>query len=286
MNGQFCPKCGVSVGADDVFCHKCGNELDTSPAGADLEDGERKTCSMCGSHVGDGDRFCGKCGGDQSAPVFNTRIKTKKRSMPTGVTTHRRKQNRAFRIMAAMVFWGILIGGCYAAYRFFARDVRWSEVWAVVTGYRLDSGVESNLPVEGDEFPDSGNRLIEPLPPIAPEPASQDATPDIGPVPEARPAWSGPDSGGYSVIAIQGEAGTEDLASSGMSFIGVVSGSRVRLREEPNTKSRILGQFDRGKELDVTGRYSSGSENYPWFQVSSGDVSGWMYGEYLRVSED
>jgi hypothetical protein len=242
---------------------------------------------MCGSPVGDGERFCGKCGGDQSAPVFNTRIKTKKRSMPTGVTTHRRRQNWIFRIVAAIAFWGILIGGCYAAYRFFASDVRWSDVWAVVTGHRPNSDVESNLSsIEGEILSGSENRLIEPLPPIVPETASQDAMPDIGPVQDARLVWSGPDSRGYSVIALQGEAGLEDLAPSGMSFAGVVSGSRVRLREEPNTKSRILGQFGRGQNLDVTGRYSSRGENYPWFQVSSGDVSGWMYGEYLRVSED
>jgi hypothetical protein len=242
---------------------------------------------MCGSPVGDGDRFCGKCGGDQSAPVFNTRIKTKKRSMPSGVTTHRRRQNWIFRIMAAIAFWGILIGGCYGAYRFFASDVRWSEVWAVVTGYRSDSDVESDLfPIVGEILSGSEDLLLESLPPIVPEPASRDAAPDVGPAQDSRPVWSGPDSRGYSVIALRGEAGSEDLAPSGVSFVGVVSGSRVRLREEPSTKSRILGQFDRGQNLDVTGRYSSRSENYPWFRVSSGDVSGWMYGEYLRVSED
>jgi hypothetical protein len=63
-------------------------------------------------------------------------------------------------------------------------------------------------------------------------------------------------------------------------------GNRVRLREAPNTKANILGHFDRRQELEVMERYFSGNEKHPWFKVSSGDNSGWMYGEFLRMTED
>jgi hypothetical protein len=82
------------------------------------------------------------------------------------------------------------------------------------------------------------------------------------------------------------EGASDDLPPENVSLAGEVNADRVRMRDAPNTKGRILGQFDKGHEFSVTGRYSSGNEKYPWFGVISGDVSGWMYGQYLRLAED
>ncbi|MDR3322242.1 MAG: SH3 domain-containing protein, partial [Synergistaceae bacterium] len=277
MNGHFCQPCGVPVGADDIFCHRCGHELHVGSSEAEQAEREKKTCARCGTVLGGDDRFCGTCGTDQSEPVLNARIRTRKRSVPSGVTTHRRKRSFLFRLLSALLFWGILIGGCYAAFRYFAADIPWSDVLAVVTGRRLDTDDETALdviPVDGSDL-NSDDVGEAAMPPIAPEDVSSDVIPDAGPIPDARPVWGATDSSGYSF-----------LSPEGVFLPGAVNAGRVRLREEPNTKARILGQFDRGSEFGITGRYSSKNEKNPWFRVSSGDIYGWMYGEYLLVTED
>jgi len=103
------------------------------------------------------------------------------------------------------------------------------------------------------------------------------------PVPPPKPEWGEQDANGYSVLILpeQGEAGR-----AGVSMRGVVRGNGVNLRAEPNTGSERLGQFNSGKEFDVTRRYWSGSEENFWYEVGSGDDNGWMYGQFLRVEEE
>ncbi|MDK2933334.1 MAG: hypothetical protein PWP27_1144 [Clostridiales bacterium] len=59
---------------------------------------------------------------------------------------------------------------------------------------------------------------------------------------------------------------------------GMVTGSCVNIREEPNTSSRILGQLYRGEKIKVLGK--SGN----WVKMSYGDtIQGWMYGAYVDI---
>jgi uncharacterized protein YraI len=57
------------------------------------------------------------------------------------------------------------------------------------------------------------------------------------------------------------------------------------LREKPNSNSKILGLLSRGDIIEVIGRYSSEQGKFPWYNVNHGSLSGWMYGEYLRIEE-
>jgi hypothetical protein len=124
--------------------------------------------------------------------------------------------------------------------------------------------------------------------PVSSEPDLAQASPDLpGATPEAvsqaeevEYVWSTQDADGYS-----SPVATDRFFSSGvtLSLLGTVSGDRVRMRAEPNTKSRIKLQFDNGVSLDVTRRYSSGRERHYWFEASLDGETGWVYGEFLKV---
>ena len=283
MDGNFCGKCGVPAGTEDVFCHMCGTELNiqTAPS-TDYAASQRKICPQCGESVPMGDRFCGKCGTGQVTPGFNMQIHAKKRAMPSGITTHRRRRGFFFRLISALMFWGVVIGAFYAVYRFLGNGIPWSDVMAFVTskqeprtsGIPVTEGMDEyseSLPPIVPEMPDSGSL------PVTPEPVQAE------PLQPLKPEWGTQDVSGFSVLILPGQdgAGRADISLKGM-----VRGNRVRLRSEPNTRSQILGQFDSGKEFDVTGRYRSGNERFFWYGVSSGEDKGWMYGEYLRIEEE
>ncbi|MCL2684589.1 MAG: zinc-ribbon domain-containing protein [Synergistaceae bacterium] len=280
MSGHFCGKCGISAGTEDVFCHRCGTELNIQAAHhTEYAASQRKICPQCGESVPMGDRFCGKCGAGQATPGFNTQIHTKKRATPSGVTTHRRRRGFLFGLISAVAFWGIVAGALYSVYKFLGSDIPWSDVIAMVTSTR-----PKNVPL-----PENADRRSEELPPIVPEtPGSGNPRPQAVPIrgePAApgKPEWGTQDVNGYSILVLPGQ---EDTERADVSLRGVVTTNRVRLRSEPNTRSQIRGQFDSGKEFDVTGRYWSGSERFFWYGVSSGEDNGWMYGEYLRIVEE
>ena len=280
MNGYFCGKCGTPAGAEDVFCHRCGMELNVQAApSTDYAASQRKICPQCGESVPMGDRFCGKCGTGQVTPGFNAQIHTKKRAMPSGVTTHRRKRGFLLRLISALMFWGIVIGAFYGVYKFLGNGIPWSEVMALVASKEEPRTV--GMPVT-----ESAGGISESMPPIVPETSGSGdlpVTPEpirAEPLQPSKPEWGAQDANGYSVLILPGQEG------AGVSRKGAVRGNRVRLRAEPNTRSQILGQFDSGKEFDVTGRYWSGNERYFWYGVSSGGDSGWMYGEYIRMEEE
>ncbi len=46
-----CASCGAEMGADDVFCHRCGRKTETE-----------RECASCGTVAKAGDVFCRKCG--------------------------------------------------------------------------------------------------------------------------------------------------------------------------------------------------------------------------------
>jgi hypothetical protein len=221
------------------------------------------------------DRFCGSCGSGQNTPDVDVAIRLKRRAAQSGMRSRKRGGNSVFKLITALVFWGAVIGVCYAVFGYLTRDIPWPDVMAVVTGRSIDTEEGRGAAVSAsDDASGSAD-----MPPIAPD-ASGDAAIEGVLAPEVKPAWGEPDENGYSALEAQG-SGAENLA-----FRGVVKGKRVRLREEPNVKSQILGHADAGQEFTVTRRYWSGQEKYHWFRVNSGSDSGWMYGEYLRVIED
>ena len=294
MSIFFCGKCGISAGTQDVFCHRCGMEMNVQTAPiTEYAASQMKICPQCGEYVPLGDRFCVNCGSGLLTPGFNTQIHTKKRLAPSGVTTHRRRRSFLFKLVSALVFWSVAIGSLYALYNFLGRDIPWSDVVALVTGSESRTG--------GAHVTESGYARYGGLPPIVPETGNYDGFPPIvpetsgsggltntphtpeEPVPSLRPEWGSQDANGYSVLTLPGQDGA---GRDGGSLRGVVNGGRVRLRAEPNTESEVLGQFDSGKEFEVTRRFRAAGAGIYWYRVSSGADEGWMYGEYLRIAEE
>jgi hypothetical protein len=92
--------------------------------------------------------------------------------------------------------------------------------------------------------------------------------------------WSKRDVSGYSTLIPLDRFFT----SSQTPYVkGEVSGDRVRIRARHSLKGRIIDQFDTGASFDVLRRYSSEQEKFCWYEVQSGDVTGWIYGEFLNV---
>ena len=60
--------------------------------------------------------------------------------------------------------------------------------------------------------------------------------------------------------------------------IGTVTGNGVRMRSGPGTSYSVVGYYNRGVQLTVTGK--SGD----WYQVSSGSVTGYMSANYISLS--
>jgi len=60
---------------------------------------------------------------------------------------------------------------------------------------------------------------------------------------------------------------------------GTITGSVVNLREEPNTSSKVLDKLPKDTVVYVL------SASGEWYNVSYGDKTGWVYGEYLAINE-
>jgi hypothetical protein len=223
------------------------------------------TCERCGEPIFADDRFCGNCGVLQTSPGTSEKTQSKRRAPSAGAPPRGRGRGLAFKLAFGLIFWGSVLGLCYLVFANLAKDIPWSSVEAVVRGRKNDAGTVAPGGVEN-------------LPPIAPDepPADEEET-----IPAGPPEWGERDANGYSVLVTSGGG-----AHDGLSMRGTVKGNRVRLRAEPNTQSQILGHFETGNEIAVTERYWSGREKFHWFKVASADNSGWMYGEYLRVTED
>jgi hypothetical protein len=180
-----------------------------------------------------------------------------------------------FRITLAVLFWGSLFGACYAAYRYLGSDIPWGEVAAVVTEQRKDADDGLLRDKSRTEFP-----------PIAPETVSADTSFSYAPqnrkLTPVKLAWGAQNKNGISVLVLPDGAPASDLSS----LSGSVTGSRVRLRAEPSTRSRILGALERGEGVGIMRRFSSGKEEFSWYNVRTEKGSGWIYGEFVRVIED
>ncbi len=72
-------------------------------------------------------------------------------------------------------------------------------------------------------------------------------------------------------------AGVEEFTSD----VGVLTGSDVRMRSEPNTSSTILATTKKYDAVKVLGSTSSGG--YTWYNVSYGGKTGYIRGDFLSV---
>jgi N-acetylmuramoyl-L-alanine amidase len=61
--------------------------------------------------------------------------------------------------------------------------------------------------------------------------------------------------------------------------VGVISGSVVNLRAEPNTTSNVLAKFEKGTGVSVI----EGKDG--WYKVIHNDLTGWISGDYIIVSD-
>jgi RNA polymerase subunit RPABC4/transcription elongation factor Spt4 len=284
MDRHFCQKCGILLEEDDTFCHSCGSEqhrelaLEQTAADADVPGPEAcKFCAFCGAVIHSGDRFCEKCGRDQSEPTTTGQSKRHKTAKtPRG--EKKRTKKRPLGLVFLALFWCVVGFAFYTAYKTFWSDIPWNEVIAVIIGHKPGTEreyQEGSVPAGTEE-----------LPPIAPAEHPMDVLPGenalrddmAGSPDEGRPIWTERDQNGYNRIAASREVGRQ------ASLPGSVTGSSVRLRGEPNSNSAILGLLKRGDTVEVIGSYSRGGK-YNWYNVNFGDLSGWMYGQYLRVEE-
>jgi hypothetical protein len=105
-------------------------------------------------------------------------------------------------------------------------------------------------------------------------------TPSVG---QPRYVWADADANGYGKLVPSDQSSTDTEIPS---LKGMVLGDRVRLRAAPNTNSKILNHYNKGVSLDVLQRYSSGQEQYYWFNVGISGRTGWMYGEFVGIPDE
>ncbi|MDR1134468.1 MAG: zinc ribbon domain-containing protein [Synergistaceae bacterium] len=92
-------------------------------------------------------------------------------------------------------------------------------------------------------------------------------------------AWTEQDSEGYSTVSASDRFFTSAQTPS---LRGTVTADHVRVRSAPNTNARIKRQLDRGAEVELVRRFSSGNDGYYWFEARDAGGSGWIYGEYIK----
>ncbi|MDR1509139.1 MAG: SH3 domain-containing protein [Synergistaceae bacterium] len=307
MNGFFCQKCGAPGYENDVFCRKCGAKHQSEAKKQDCStDDSVKFCANCGSLMRHGANFCDNCG-SENGQYAGARSKA-------GIEKRGAGSRRGYRYMFALLF---LIAAGFAAYKYYSGNFSFTEIIAAIKRQTrsvpepFDGGspppadeISSDEPardsdekprdaVESDELSESDD--TRDTLPLSVE-AHEFPVPDTTPVSEERALQevqsgaNAPDNPEY-VWAVQDASGYSTLAAADRFFtsaqipsaIGAVSGDRVRLRSNHSLKGRIVGQFDNGASFDVVRRYSSGNEKFCWYEVRSGDVTGWIYGEFLKI---
>lgn len=64
---------------------------------------------------------------------------------------------------------------------------------------------------------------------------------------------------------------------------GQINGTRVNLRESPSMNARVLYNFPGWEYVEVISMTQAQQGKYPWYKVSYGNVTGWVYGQFLKV---
>lgn len=62
-----------------------------------------------------------------------------------------------------------------------------------------------------------------------------------------------------------------------------ITGDRVRMRTDPDTKADIITNLDKGAKVLMTITHKTPQEKYPWYRVSCEGIIGWVYGEFLQA---
>jgi DNA-directed RNA polymerase subunit RPC12/RpoP len=288
MGGYACGNCGVRLKETDLACPECGmpraprgeGPLTEAEVRTESEEIKREgvtnvngkmngdmTCGECGAKLQPDDIFCGKCGAKrnakQHAAPANVAVKKKKADFSEPayspyLSSLQKKPRLSGILMPLLLIFALAwVGGMgFLAYRFFLS--------------KSDAG--GNVPIvyqNGD--PDAGQTVQTPYEEI-------DAL--VEPQSESLPefVWSTDDGRGYSAVVPSNPSGT---SPSQPAMKGVVLGDRVRLRAEPNLKSKIINHYDKGVRVEVVRRYTSGREEHPWYNVRVNGRAGWIYGQFV-----
>jgi hypothetical protein len=145
-------------------------------------------------------------------------------------------------------------------------------------GPPLSDGKEGADAAAGNTSSDTETGAMVLASPLSVSPESDDAAVSADGRQDSG-AWTAQDSEGYSIVAANDRFFTSSQIPS---LRGIVTGDNVRVRSAPNTASRIKKHFDKGAEVELVRRFSSGKEQYYWFEARDSGESGWVYGEFIK----
>ncbi|MDR3254224.1 MAG: SH3 domain-containing protein [Synergistaceae bacterium] len=310
MSDNICSNCGAPFAEGDASCHECGMPHEVR---AQRQPQKERLCGGCGVIAQPGDLFCEQCGADlakfavtnegsntptpvdvpvkfHGAPVKEKVVlatqtpNTARGRAPlftqTFVPTRKRpgKNSSMPRATVALIALLVLAGLGLGAYKFLSAG--------------KDSDLLGDNPIDFSTdldpvFPDQPP-IDDPAPettiarPVTPEtqPGGIPSLVDSGPI---KYVWGVDDPRGYSSLA---PSDPSRIPSETPFLAGVVAGDRVRLRSEPNTSSTVLSHSSKGAKIEVIGRFTSGVEKFPWYNIRALDKVGWMYGEYVNIIEN
>jgi hypothetical protein len=234
-------------------------------------------CPDCGAAVRRGDLFCGKCGASLEASErgagsvqarggqvkMKQQVKGKTAGFARGISkasipADRKNAPKGGTLMPLLLILALVwIGGMgYLAYKFF-----------ISKDDTTNGGVTVEYPNGGAVVTPDPNEFQEQLPAIQPPDDPDESAPEF--------TWSDADARGYSKPVSRSSSNKEPVLD------GTVLGDRVRLRSEPNTDSRVIRHFNKGVKVEITRRYTTALEEYPWYNIKANGRSGWMYGQYV-----
>ena len=66
----------------------------------------------------------------------------------------------------------------------------------------------------------------------------------------------------------------------------IVKGNNVNVREQPSTKSNVVGQVSKDEHyFEVRGKKQNKGEKYPWYEFDNMAIYGWIYGEFVTPAQ-
>lgn len=105
----------------------------------------------------------------------------------------------------------------------------------------------------------------------------RDRTVDSGRGSAPQPLFSQPLEASRPTVADR-ERSTPPLPNSQVNPVArrtMYATARVNIRQAPSTTAAILGRLEKGQEVTVTAASNA------WHRIESGQLSGWVHGEYL-----
>jgi RNA polymerase subunit RPABC4/transcription elongation factor Spt4 len=281
VSGRVCTNCGNALTESDIFCQNCGAKQEAPPAQSAenaLKPDVKKFCAECGNRMTSDDRFCDECGTEFGLSARTRNVRPARKS---GFFA------RLLKIAAAIATLAAVGCGGFAAYRHFAQGPPAEDISIDVPPEQTAEPAPPEAPTQANEDAEPENDAAEPVevfaaPDVQTPPPEQTApiAPPPAPRQPARYSWGAWAPNGYSALSAEGPDG----APIDFPYVdAVITGDRVRFREGPNTKAKIITEFYRDTGLKIFQRYDSGRENYYWFKARSNGVDGWVYGEFLKI---